>query len=58
MSSRAGLDTGEDTKVVPLPELHVIFFPRLPILCVSYYVAWAIPDRSCFAPWRTEELWS
>ena len=26
MGSRAGLDTGEDTKVVPMPENHVIFF--------------------------------
>lgn len=33
------------------------FFFRLPIPYVSYCAAWAIPDRSCFVPWRKEEIW-
>lgn len=41
MGSRAGLDTGDDTNVVPLPEIHVIFFG-----CPSRTLVTMLPELS------------
>jgi hypothetical protein len=41
MSSRAGLDTGENKNVVPLPELHVIFSG-----CPSRMLVTMLPELS------------
>jgi hypothetical protein len=42
MGSRARLDTGEDTKVVPLSEIHLIFV----FVCPSRMLVTTLPELS------------